>query len=88
MKRAWDYETPSMSVKREWDWSVIASRRAVHISEARMGLVNGHDVLPSQSRNGCPRCRGQTTVQNCTGGHATICLIIRKRDHQKLRMFS
>ena len=30
---------------------------AIHVSEARMGLVNGHDVLPPRSRNSCPRCR-------------------------------
>ena len=40
-----------------------------HVSEARMGLVNGRDVLPSRSRNRCQLCRGQTAVQNCIGGH-------------------
>ena len=63
------YEAPSMSVKRACDWSVTAPRRAVHVSEARMGLVNGRDLLPSRSRNSCQRCREQTTVQNCIGGH-------------------
>ena len=48
------YEAPSMSVKRACDWSVTAPRRAVRVSEARMGVVNGRDVLPSRSRNSCP----------------------------------
>ena len=48
------YEAPSMSVKRACDWSVTAPRRAVRVSEARMGLVNGRDGLPSRSRNSCP----------------------------------
>ena len=63
------YEAPSMSVKRACDWSVTAQRRAVRVSEARMGLVNGRDALPSRSRNSCQRCREHTTVQNCIGGH-------------------
>ena len=48
------YEAPSMSVKRACDWSVTAPRRAVRVSEARMGLVNGRDAFPSRSRNSCP----------------------------------
>ena len=48
------YDAPSMSVKRACDWSVTAPRRAVRVSEARMGLVNGRDGLPSRSRNSCP----------------------------------
>ena len=52
--RASGYEAPSMSVKRACDWSVTAPRRAVRVSEARMGLVNGRDELPSRSRNSCP----------------------------------
>ena len=47
------YEAPSMSVKRACDWSVTTPRRAVRVSEARMGLVNGRDGLPSRSRNSC-----------------------------------
>ena len=48
------YEAPFVSVKRACDWSVTAPRRAVRVSEARMGLVNGRDALPSRSRNSCP----------------------------------
>ena len=44
------YEAPSMSVKRARDWSVTAPRRAVRVSEACMGLVNGRDALPPRSR--------------------------------------
>ena len=69
-----------MSVKRSCDWSVTASRRAVHVSETRMGLVNGHDVLPSRSRNSCWRCRGYTTVQHFTGGHVNDLSDYKKRD--------
>ena len=47
--RTQTYEAPSMSVKRACDWSVTAPRRAVRVSEARMGLVNGRDGLPSRS---------------------------------------
>ena len=57
-----EYAAPSVSVKRARDWSVAASRRVVYVSEARMGLVNGRRVLPSRSRNSCPRSRGETTV--------------------------
>ena len=49
-------EAPSMSVKRACDWSVTAPRRAVHVSEARMGLVNGRAAHPTRSRNSNPRC--------------------------------
>ena len=39
---------PFMSVKRTWDWSVTDLRRAVHVSEARMGLVS-HRLAPRRS---------------------------------------
>ena len=91
VKREWDsstvathvYEAPSMSVKRACDWSVTAPRRAVRVSEARMGLVNGRfphspeiavlrcsDVseLTNQLH---PRPRDGATIKLCSGLHLT-----------------
>ena len=66
-ERAFRYESPSMSVKRAWDWSTVTTC-----------FPHGPEIAV--------RVAGvQTTVQNCTGGHATICLIIRKRYHLKFR---
>ena len=77
------YEAAPMSVKRAWDWSVNATRHAVLVSEARMGLVNGRGVLPSRSRNSCPRCRAQTTIQNCIGSDANVLSDYKKTCLQK-----
>ena len=40
--------------------------RAVHVSEARMGLVNGHVTRPTQSRNNNPRCSDISRLLTCT----------------------
>ena len=50
------YEAPSISVKRACDWLVTALCRSVHVSEARMGLVNGRVARPTGSRNCNPGC--------------------------------
>ena len=72
------YEAPSMSVKRACDWSVTAPRRAVHVSEARMGVVNGPEIAVlrcsdvSELTNQLhPRPRDDATIKLCSGLHLT-----------------
>ena len=46
-------------------------RRAVHVSEARMGLVNGLIARPTLSRNSNPRCSDVSRVITWASGADT-----------------